>query len=83
MTTRIPKWEDAACRGSNVNFLPAGPGNHTLNNRAAKVLCRTCPVQAECLAYALGDVTVKGIWGGTTTTEREQMRADRRKGQQP
>lgn len=38
--------------------------------------CRTCPVRAECLEYAL-DIGAVGIWGGTTTAQRRQIRARR------
>lgn len=38
--------------------------------------CRTCPVRAECLEYAL-DIGAVGIWGGTTTEQRRQIRARR------
>lgn len=38
--------------------------------------CRTCPVRVECLEYAL-DIGAVGIWGGTTTEQRRQIRARR------
>lgn len=41
----------------------------------ARGICRRCPVKLPCLRYALDDSTLEGIWGGTTTHEREQMRA--------
>jgi hypothetical protein len=31
-------------------------------------------VRAECLAYALGDETLGGIWGGTTQQQRNRLR---------
>ncbi|MEV0057264.1 WhiB family transcriptional regulator [Saccharopolyspora shandongensis] len=39
----------------------------------AKVICRECPLIAECLANALHRGN-HGIWGGTTETERAQIR---------
>ncbi|MGI8682041.1 MAG: WhiB family transcriptional regulator [Mycobacteriales bacterium] len=47
-------------------------------NRAAKRVCRGCPVQQECLDYALrrGEVHF-GIYGGTTPTTRQRMRRER------
>lgn len=45
----------------------------------AKAICRTCPVQAECLTYAIeGDMY--GIWGGTTRKERDDARKAQRRG---
>jgi Transcription factor WhiB len=48
----------------------------------ALALCEVCPVRADCLAEALGEVwTKKGIWGGTTerdratAAQRSQLRA--------
>ena len=65
--------EDAACTGMDWNvFFPerGGPGSPA----RAKLVCFRCPVQADCLDYALADDTTAGIWGGTTETERTQMR---------
>jgi WhiB family transcriptional regulator, redox-sensing transcriptional regulator len=36
---------------------------------AAKAVCARCPVQANCLSYALINQP-DGIWGGTTREER-------------
>lgn len=45
----------------------------------AKRMCRSCPVQMECLEYAMANNEVFGIWGGMTTSERKKMRRMRRK----
>jgi len=42
--------------------------------RQAKRVCRSCSVQAECLAYALSVDDPHGIWGGTTPWERRAMK---------
>lgn len=36
----------------------------------AKMHCWGCPVQAECLEYALA-AKMKGIWGGSTEKDRK------------
>lgn len=36
----------------------------------AKALCALCPVQRECLNYALENDLHEGIWGGLTEAER-------------
>lgn len=40
---------------------------------AALTLCRTCPVQGSCLAWALQAGDLHGVWGGTTARERRAM----------
>lgn len=41
--------------------------------RTAKVVCRTCPVVAECLADALDSRIDFGVWGGMTQRERRAL----------
>lgn len=50
------------------SFFPLGRPLKTV-----KQMCRECPVREACLALALAD-ELEGIWGGTTTKEREAMR---------
>lgn len=40
----------------------------------AKLVCAGCPVQADCLAYALAGGE-HGVWGGTTDDERRRAAA--------
>lgn len=69
MTTTLPGtgWMDEAlCAGNDPElWFPEGrsPG-------PAKGICEWCPVQADCLDYALRHRIIDGIWGGTTRTER-------------
>lgn len=51
------------------------PGQWT-RTRAAKSLCRTCPLIAACRAWALAhpDLTEYGVWGGLSAVERRQLR---------
>ena len=39
----------------------------------AKSYCATCPVVAECLAYALAQGINVGVWGNTTARARRDM----------
>lgn len=41
--------------------------------RAAKAVCKGCPVIAECLADALDNRTPFGVWGGMTERERRAL----------
>ena len=51
-------------------------------SRIAKKLCRECPVQVECLSYALEAKEPHGIWGGMTVKDRLkiQRQSPRRQG---
>ena len=44
-------------------------------NTAAKAICHRCDIEATCLAVALADPEIDGIWGGTMHRERQTMRA--------
>jgi WhiB family redox-sensing transcriptional regulator len=43
---------------------------------AAKEICYSCPLVAECLEYALGGQEI-GIWGGLTERQRDKLRKRR------
>ena len=51
--------------------------------RAAKTICRACPVTAECLDYALTHHEAYGIWGGLTERQRRRLRHGRQPDQSP
>jgi WhiB family redox-sensing transcriptional regulator len=53
----------------------ASPKYHNL--AAAKELCSKCPLQIQCLEYAIRNSEM-GIWGGTTESQREGLRRSRR-----
>ncbi len=61
----------AACRDVDPDlFFPLGTsGASLLQIEEAKQICRTCPVSAPCLRWAL-DSGDAGVWGGTTEDER-------------
>lgn len=40
----------------------------------AKRLCSLCPVQVECLAYAIAANERHGIWGGLSADSRKKLR---------
>lgn len=42
--------------------------------RAAKKVCAACPVLSRCLAYAVRDPQLYGVWGGTSEAERSRIR---------
>jgi WhiB family redox-sensing transcriptional regulator len=66
-----PWYELAACRGRDADcFFPEKGGS----TRAAKRICQTCVVQAECLEYALANDERFGIWGGMSERERRRLK---------
>jgi WhiB family transcriptional regulator, redox-sensing transcriptional regulator len=75
--TVLVSWHDAAaCRGADPElFFPVGATESALPRvAAAKQVCRACPVQAQCLAWALDNDVADGVWGGTTADERVVIR---------
>ena len=64
----------AACRGQGPEEFVRGPRSDYGTTRE---LCATCPVRRECLDFALADGSLTGLWGGTTDTERRQIRRRR------
>jgi WhiB family transcriptional regulator, redox-sensing transcriptional regulator len=67
------------CRGrdSAQFFHPDGERGASRGRReaAAKVVCGTCPVRAQCAAHALTTREPYGIWGGFTENERLRLLA--------
>lgn len=43
---------------------------------AAKEICRGCPVQRECLDWAVENREYHGVWGGTSPRERRALWQD-------
>lgn len=43
------------------------------NEKRAKLLCATCPVQEECRRHALHHRERYGVWGGLTSSERHRI----------
>lgn len=70
-----PDWQrDAACRTADVEVFFRSPGYAA---DEAKAICRRCPVQSECLEYALEERINFGIWGGATERDRRRIRRER------
>src|SRR5262249_48418650 len=75
-------WQDAAaCRGKDIVlfFGPDGERQPERENRErkAKAVCASCPVQAECLNYAVSRPEKYGTWGGLNEGERASERRRR------
>jgi WhiB family redox-sensing transcriptional regulator len=69
-----PDWMDAAaCRDLPTDlFFPADTDD--AGTERAKTVCRSCPVRRPCVAYALADPTLEGVWGASTERQRINRR---------
>ena len=76
MTAHANWRDDAACRDADPDlFFPVGTTGPVLHQiDEAKRICRACPAQGQCLAWALDQPTTDGVWGGTTEDERRDHR---------
>ena len=72
-------WEGAAaCRSRDYDPDWWFPAQEIPKDTARAVaVCRGCPVRVECLRFALDDHALTGVWAGTTSAERRQLRAHR------
>lgn len=66
-------WQDAVCAQIDPEaFFPDDNGAYSA--RAAKAVCKTCPVISECAEFAIRNFEMYGIWGGLTPAERQKLR---------
>ena len=72
--SRRTSWRDRAlCMEVDPElFFP--DQTRTIEARMAKAVCATCPVRAECLAYAQRNNIIDGIFGGLDETQRNALR---------
>lgn len=70
----------SACKDTDPEiFFPIGQTGMALDQIAyAKAICAGCPVQKQCLEYALTSNQEAGVWGGGTEEERRIIRRARR-----
>ena len=61
-------WDQALCAqiGDDQLWFPEKGGRNT----TAKTMCHRCPVQTQCLAYAMTQTDLYGVWGGLGALER-------------
>ena len=63
------------CRGADPSTF--FPSDGTGVERAQRI-CGSCPVQVECLEYALEHRIEHGVWGGASERERRRILRRRR-----
>ena len=62
--------ERGACRGLDPKLFYPPPG---YNTRAGRKICDHCPVEGECLEWAIGNKEWFGTWGGVSEERRRTM----------
>jgi WhiB family redox-sensing transcriptional regulator len=65
-----PWTADALCAQTDPEVFHPEKGGST---RDAKKVCAKCPVQAECLNWALTTGERFGVWGGLSERERRKL----------
>jgi WhiB family redox-sensing transcriptional regulator len=67
---------ESACRDTDPDlFFPVGTTGPAIEQiDAAKAVCAECPVQSQCLEFALATNQDSGVWGGTSEDERRRLR---------
>lgn len=76
-------WRDRArCAGANPELFFPSRGRGPSSGVPAQRICQRCPVQLECLQYAITHPDGQyGTWGGATENELKRLRkAARAKG---
>lgn len=63
----------AACRGLNPKLF--FPERGEMVSQEARDVCASCPVQEECLEYAIRVGERDGVWGGKSGRQRRDMRS--------
>lgn len=76
-----PHWAaQAACAGKTTAVWfsedPDGAYSH------ARTICAACPVQPDCLEWALASRVDHGLWGGLNPDERRRIRRRRQRAPQ-
>lgn len=68
---------DRACRDDDPAKYDATTGEQPITARVlnAKVTCRSCHVQVECLMFGMDEDF--GVYGGLAPIERKRLREDR------
>lgn len=66
-------YDNGLCKNHETSFFYPEPGD-PLQAKNAKIICRGCPVKAECLTFALENKESFGIWGGYSPRQRTKIR---------
>jgi WhiB family redox-sensing transcriptional regulator len=77
----VRDWRDGAnCVTESPEIFFPHATDQERREKAAKAVCALCPVKDHCLAEAMSNPGLQGVWGGTTHAERtKHLRKTRRK----
>lgn len=68
--SRLQWMDEALCQEVGLDiFFPETNGE----SLEARKICSLCNVKDECLEYAM-QANVVGVWGGTTSDQRQKMK---------
>ncbi len=77
MSTLTTNWLDqAACFGQDTEIFYADTVFTSETKKIiakAKVFCKSCPVVADCLQYAINNEEKFGVWGSFSAKERSTI----------
>ena len=72
--TATTDWaSDGLCAQTDPDMFFPEIGGPAKAAKAAKAVCRECPVAKECLEYALANGERYGVWGGLSERERRRV----------
>ena len=77
----VPALPGAACRDAGIDpdmFYPYPKRLDRATLKVVKSICGKCPVQLECLEYAMENDEEFGIWGGLTRKQRISLKQSRK-----
>jgi len=76
-------WADALCNTGGAGLAALFFSEELQDIAAAKRLCASCPVMAECLEGALARREPLGVWGGQLFLNGKILASKRRRGRPP
>lgn len=79
---REPPWMgDALCREHpDLDWIEAEAARRGRERAQCLDVCGRCAVLLVCREYAVADVSLVGLWGGTDTAARRAIRRNRARG---
>lgn len=69
--------DDAACKNTDPNDWFPEEYSLAHDNKMTRICIEQCPVQEQCLHYAIENKEKLGIWGGFTQQELKGIRTRR------